>query len=269
MKTKTFQFLLLAALLPAASFAQNYEVITNEHADLQLEYVNGQLAGSIYPNDGKVERNEGLLYDGPQGTTSVTRPAGSQWDFLGVAAGESIYLWPQNQSPGRIDLGFGSDKGTIPSGTFASYFESDPRVNNTARWNKITLSDIRFTPDPLDSATHAAHFSLWQSRSDGSTTVWMASSDGISSSDATWLIEGGHSHFNWGFTRRGYYQIDFLYSGYLNNGQMTYVESAPLTYHFGVEYLPDAIPEPGSIALLAAGLLGLVCMRNRRSPASK
>jgi surface-anchored protein len=253
-------FAVFASLLPFSAHA--YTVITDEHVDIQVVFVSGSLSGRIHAdNEGNVPRDQGLLFDGPVGTTSVNRPAGATWDFLGVAAGQPVYLWPQNNVPGRMYLGFGSDGGSIPPGTFASYLESDPRVNATARWTKITLTGMRYEPAPGESGP--AQFSLWQAGQFGSVTTWMSTAEGgITSTDATWLDEGGHSHFNWGFTKRGYYQLDFVFSGYLN-GSNEYIESGVQTFHFGVEYQPLVIPEP-SAAYLLGGAGCLFLLRRRR-----
>lgn len=244
-----------------------YEIVTDEHVDLQVEYRGGW--GTVIRADSRdVPHDRGLLYDGPAGTTAFTRPASSQWDFLGVNAGEPIHIFPQGPFDDRIYLGFGSDDGSIPAGTFASYYEADPRVNNTAAWTKISLVDMRFTPDPTDTATNAANFSLWQTGGalggpSSGLSVWMSTADGIDATDATWLFAGGHSHFNWGFSRIGYYQIDLRFSGYLNDGQMTLTESPVYTFHFGVEYLPEAIPEPGALVLLSSGCTAFLTLRRR------
>lgn len=237
MKTRLFT---CALALAAPLWSLGYTVVTDQHLDLEVGYSAGVLGGPIRTDTSVVPRDEGLLYDGPVGTTSVNRPASSTWDFLGVGAGQPIFFWPQSSIAGRIYAGFGSDGGAIPPGTFASYLETDPRVNLTAAWNKIALLDVRYEPAPGESGP--AYFSLWQTGGGGGVSVWMSSFDGgISATDATWLIAGGHAHHNWGFTKRGYYQIDFRYSGYLA-GSGTYIESPTQTFHFGVEYQPPRIP---------------------------
>ena len=234
--------LLICALALAAPLGGHaYTVVTDEHVDLEVRYSGGVLGGPIRADSGSVPRDEGLLYDGPVGTTSIARPLDPIWNFLGVGAGQPIFFyWPQSSVAGRMYLGFGSDGGAIPPGTFQSYLETDPRVNLTAAWNKITLLDVRY--EPTLGVSGSAHFSLWQTDGVGGVDVWMSTFDGgITSTDATWLIEGGHAHYNWGFSKSGYYQIDFRYSGFLA-GSGTYIESPTQTFHFGVEYQPPRIP---------------------------
>lgn len=253
-------FAALALLTP--SVASAYLVVvpdstSSTHVDLAITYAEGQLRGLVNSDAfGQSSVDTTLLYDGPLDTTSIARPASATWDFLGVGPGEELYYWPQSQINQRLYLGFASDHGLVPSGTFASYFEADPRVAGTARWLKISLVEVVF--DPAPGETRPGYFSLWQTGAID-TTVWMSSfQNGIDASDATWLIEGGHSHYNWGFSARGYYRITFQFSGTLA-GSNQLITSAPITFHFGVENQPAAlvIPEPGSFAglLAATGLL--------------
>jgi len=257
MKTKS---LISAFALSLPIAAAGYTVVTDEHVDLQIEYVGGALRGRIHAdNKGNVERDQGLLFDGPIGTTSINRPASSTWNFIGVAAGQTLYYWPQSSIAGRIFVGFGSDGGSIPGGTLASYYESDLRVDADAPWTKITLTGMRYTAAPGETGT--ANFSLWQTDTFGDVVVWMSTAEGgITSSDATWLMEGGHAHFNWGFTKRGHYELDFKFSGFLSSSG-TFIESASQTYHFGVEFQPVALPEPSAAMLLA--LSGLIAIGRR------
>ena len=233
--------LLICALALAAPLGgHGYTVVTDEHVDLEVRYSGGVLGGPIRADSGSVPRDEGLLYDGPVGTTSIARPLDPIWNFLGVGAGQPIFFWPQSSVAGRMYLGFGSDGGAIPPGTFQSYLETDPRVNLTAAWNKITLLDVRY--EPTLGVSGSAHFSLWQTDGVGGVDVWMSTFDGgITGTDATWLIAGGHAHYNWGFSKSGYYQIDFRYSGFLAPSG-TYIEGPTQTFHFGVEYQPPRIP---------------------------
>lgn len=246
--------------------APEYDILTDEHIDVGISLRAGIWGSTLHSDSGDFAPDSTLLFDGPVGTTSFERPPGSEWDFLGVAPEQPIFIWPQFQLGQRTYLGFGAENGSIPLGALQSYFEPDLRVQSTGEWVKISLVDLRFTPDPTDTATNPAHFSLWQTDF-GDTTVWMSSFDGIGSSDATWLLNGGHSHYNWGFTRRGYYQVDIRFSGRLNDGMQTFTQSPIFTYHFGVEYQPVTIPEPatGALLVVCASILAATSRWGRRA----
>lgn len=254
------------ALFFIAARALGYTVVVPDsaaqnltHSDIGIAYVGGKLEGRVRADSlGTLQPGDSLLYDGPLNTTTITRPADPFWDFIGVGAGEQLYYWPQNlpsnpPSP-RLYLGMAADGGLVPTGTFASYFQSDPRVAGTARWIKIELTGIEF--DPAPGETRAGHFSLWQTGGASGTTVWMSSYDGgVTGSDATWIAEGGHAHFNWGFSARGYYRLAFEFSGILAATGHP-ISSDPITFHFGVEHQPLVlVPEPCAASLLAAGAL--------------
>jgi surface-anchored protein len=260
----------LLSLMLAASSAHAYTIVVQDssslrHADVEIAVIHGKLTARVDSDaHGITPADDTLLYDGPVGTTSFARPASSDWDFLGVGAGQPIYIWSQSNNADRIFLGINSEP--VPAGTFAAYSESDPRVTSTpTRWIKMSLVDVVFTP-PDGQPSADAHFSMWNA-SGPAITQWMASSDGISASDAYYVLERGHSHVNWGFTHRGYYQITFRFSGFTgSSGNLIPFISEPITYHFGVEFQPLVlVPEPSSALLALLGSM-LAFHRPARKP---
>lgn len=242
--------LLIAA--PGRVAATPFPVVTDEHVDaVSFTYSPSTgLRGRVKTDSETFFPGAVLVYDGPSGTSGITRPGGSQWDFLGVGAGQTVYYWPQTSMNGRIFAGF--DAAGIASGTFASYQPADPRITTAARWLRTDLVAVRYFD--LAGNPGAAEFSMWSiSGLGGSPVVWMSTANGISGSDSYFLTEGGHAHVNWGFSKPGYYQLDFRLSGRLASNSQT-VESPVTTWHFGVEHVPAAIPEPAGLGLLLLAL---------------
>ncbi len=210
------------AALPPAPWCPT--ILTTEHTDVfALDYAGG-LALSVDERDNDInyQTDDVLLY--VDRTAKGTQPAGSQWSFLGAGAGNDVWILPQTQATTLLYAG--ANASGVNATLFPPYFESDPRVNSTGRWLKLTLTDVR----------GPGHFSLYQGSTFGTPTVWMSSfSGGITSTDAFFVVPGSHSHMNWAFSQRGIYEVDVQASGYLGAGQTNPTASAVTTYYFGVE----------------------------------
>ncbi|MBL9122820.1 MAG: choice-of-anchor M domain-containing protein [Planctomycetaceae bacterium] len=224
------------AVLCAASTSQALpldpvaEVLTVEHTDISSGYsggwnmsVQGYLSGTLAPHQAL------LFVDRP---ARGNRPAGTSFDFVGVAAGQKYWRLPQSQNSKLLYLGansYGTDFLDV-----ASYVESDPRVGATvpAPWIKCTVTGVHgLTPEtPAPGA-----FSIWSSE-DAGPNVWVSSAQGgLTSQDGLFIIAQGHAHFNWGFTARGIYGIDIVASAYLGPGKTNPTASETYTFYFGVE----------------------------------
>ncbi len=207
-------------LLSACSFDA---VLTVGHVDgVAVDYLDSGWSFSVYNNetDTRYTPDQALLVALPAAKTG--RPSGDTWDFLGTSAGSDIWILPQSQNPDLLFLGSNSERTSFTA--LESYFEEDSRVRGTAPWIKVSLVEVR----------GPGHFSVWQTDSFGQPTVWMATGDGISSEDAFFTVAGGHIHFNWGFTARGYYEVDVRASAFLP-GETTPTVSTTSTFFFAAE----------------------------------
>ncbi|MCW5558239.1 MAG: choice-of-anchor M domain-containing protein, partial [Verrucomicrobiae bacterium] len=218
--------------LRRAEVSQIDEFVTHEHLDLAPNYVGGAWnLGWIVDRDDGTEvhyaADEVLVV--AEAAARLPRASGAAWDFLGVAAGEPVWVLPQTRQPGVPYPGIGAFE--TAADTFAPYLETDPRIDTAGRWIRVELVDLR-GPD-------GGHFSLYSSDL-LEPKVWMASADGITAVDAVWALPGTHAHYNWAFTARGNYEVDVVASGFLDaNGNGTfdpgidpYTESGVTTYYF-------------------------------------
>ena len=99
----------------------------------------------------------------------------------------------------------------------------------------------------LVSISGPGDFLLWQDDGFGGANVFFDSAG-----DSFTLAAGSHTHYNWGFTEKGTYGLEFEISGnHVDDG----IQSASGLYTFQV------IPEPTTTLLGAFGALALLCRR--------
>lgn len=246
MTKRTFATFSMTCALVAMSTGVTYAsgLYTVDHGDVGVNYESGawDLHWHLGPNaivDGSPVGNapEGEEFEPGDITAfvadpSLNRPAGAQWDPIGVGTGEGFWLLPQSEDPAKPFLGIAAEE--LETGIFAN--------------DQVTLA--------LTGLTGPGDFSLWQTDGFGTPTFFMSSSDGgIDAADSVLLNAGAHAHYNWGFTAPGLYEVTFTASGDLVGGGPT---SGTGTYSFLVA------PEPGSLALLGIGAIGLL-RRTRRA----
>jgi surface-anchored protein len=235
--------------------AELVNFLTAEHVDINLQRVGSEWALGARNSDEvpaiQYANDEAILYTGSP--AEVARPAGSDFDFIGVDAGQTFYLLPQSQNPDVLYLGFAGYGLDNSVDRYNPATESKGRVSGNARWAKASLADVRHTTP--DGSTGTGVFSMWQSGAFGGSVVFMASyddgianpngsgldaTDGISADDAMWIVSGGHSHFNFGFTEPGRYEIDFKLSAYFGDDALTtpnvagFSQSEDITIYFSV-----------------------------------
>jgi len=127
---------------------------------------------------------------------------------LGVPVGGTFYVLPQNENPDLLFLGIGAEE-----------LEPADFVSGTVNLKLI-------------SVTGPGHFSMWQSTIAGPSLA-VATADGITSEDAIAVEPGTHQHFNYAFSKPGYYSVTVQASGVLtDDGQV--LNSDDKTYYFQV-----------------------------------
>jgi surface-anchored protein len=213
---------LLAVCLPSTGFAQVTAIdMTRINIDIAYDDQNGwDLGAHDEFADVAYAADQVLFYVSEAERRTV--PNNPDFAFLGADPGTPVWVLPQVFDPARLSVGVSAEE--IADGTFAAYYESDPRVQSEAPWVKLTLKAVR-GPGEL---------SVWQNDAFGQPVLWMATSDGLTEDDAVFIFSGRDSDYNWAFTAPGIYEIDVVASGYLPNA-VDPVCSDVVTYTFGVE----------------------------------
>lgn len=239
--------MIMAGLLGTTAGTQAFDW-TAGHGDVGIGYEGGELE----PHWHLGEDNETVVLDGtpqnfgPDGTEFETdeilaisdrtesRNPGTAWDFLGVSAGATLFVFPQTEDPNVPFVGIGTEELT----------PSDWSTDITLTLTGMSGSGV----------TAGGEFSLYTVDGLGNPTVFMASADGISGTDAVSQAADTHEHYNWTFTQQGFYDLTFQVTGtHGTDGP----QSATATYSFQV------IPEPGTAALVVLPALAWLSRRRR------
>jgi surface-anchored protein len=156
-------------------------------------------------------------------SAKTNRPAGTQWDFTGTSSGSNLWVLPKNSTPGTLFLGIGAEE--------------------------ITSADIdgpvTFAFQSL-SAPSGGVFSMWDFNQFGSLTPLVTSASGFGLGNFVTVAAGGHSHFNFGFTAPGLYQVTFLASATLSSSLGGGAVSGMGTFSFGVFDVGQSYPSEPS-----------------------
>ena len=213
---------LLAAGLPSVARADK-TIADRTRINIDIQYddqMGWHLAAFDDFSGDPYEANEVLLY--ASAATRETVPDDPEFAFVGADPGSTVWVLPQAFNPGKLSMSVTTE--SIAAGTFASYYESDPRVQHTAAWVKLTLKAVHGPGD----------MSVWQNDRFGHPVVWIATADGITAADAIFIQLGLDADFTFAFTAPGLYHVKFQASAYLP-GQADPIHSDVVAYRFGVE----------------------------------
>jgi surface-anchored protein len=215
---------------------------TTEHIDLGFDYLGAagweasvEDGDASTPIDYTPTASQILYVDSDNGATA-TRPTGTGWDFVGVPAGGTYYRLPQTRNNNLLYLGTAARE--TAASDLLSYTVTDPRVNDTGAYIKVTLKSATQISNPDVPGDLTGKFSLYSGS--GTPTVWMATTDGVTASDAYWIKPGGgnHKHFGFAFTKKGSYDVTFEATAFKADGTAT--ASGDHTFRFAVgTELPD------------------------------
>ena len=194
-------------------------LLKSGEVDIELEYDNEDFE-LIYLKEETGEEflpSEAALFASKNAWQKI--PENELFSFLG-GEGDLVAILPQEENEDLLFLGLASDE--LEGGVFAG-----DSVN-------IQLSSVRGPGD----------FHLYSVDALSVPSILLSSRD--SAKQEYVFGVGKHSHYNWAFSRPGYYEIDLIISGSLQ-GSDTVVTSDPITMNFEIE-------NPfGDVAILGSG----------------
>jgi surface-anchored protein len=156
-----------------------------------------------------------------------TQPDG--WNFIGAGGGNTYWLLPQATDLNQLTVAVSAEP--IDPGTFDVYQPNDPRISRPGEWVKWSLRDVRGPGD----------VSIWQT-AQAPNAWWASTVDGGRQFDpAVYVESGGHTHYNWGFSAAGIYDVTFDVSAFVN-GHGLPIHSGDVSFRFGVEATDDPTP---------------------------
>jgi len=254
--------LLLAGFL--ATSAPAAELLTTQHVDLAVNFQPTLVGTATNPwrltaRDEDTRREFGGQRAGIGDALQVILRAGldaqfpipddADYSFLGTP-GAPVWVLPQTQESGIPFLGVSTENKTAQS--WSAFNVDSPLLargiaSGTFASNQVTLR--------LETFSGPGNFFVWSTDSFGTPLPrFFDTSNGLSAADGRPFTPANHSHFNWAFTAPGIYELGLRASGTLTAGAQ-FSQSELTTFRF------EVIPEPGSAALLLAGLASLALRR--------
>lgn len=177
-------------------------------------------------NDNFNDRTQIVRLD-PESTVIIASPATLRSITSAVSrlgpVGDPLWLLPQNNVLGTPFMGA---RAIMNPGIFQTYFNG---AYTPSAQGSISLSLLSVTGSGPDAG---GKFALWESDGAG---LYFYFGPGTSNLIPT-LPPNAHSHFNWGFTKPGNYDLEIEASGKLNPQHGGALTSSRKTFHFAVPY---------------------------------
>lgn len=218
MKTKPWLCLTIGCLGLFIAHSDDRVRLTTEHVDLRVVYQaddpTNKLALVVRDDD------HGVSYRSNEVALVVAENArlilpGDLPPF--GSAGDPLWILPQTQNPALLYLGLSTEG--VPAGLFPA-------------------GPVLF----LRAVHGPGHVFVWQA-SLGGLEVRVNSRDGLDDNDVIPLVAGSHSHWNFGFTTNGVYELVFEVQGRRTGGE-TNDFSLPTPIRFEVQPLPPPAETP-------------------------
>jgi surface-anchored protein len=194
------------------------------HFEYQIDYT-VPVAGSMndgwrssisYDPDGSFADDEGVVRMPLENVRLLAAPStrlvsSGPLPAFGIGANEPLWIFSQNNIPGQLFLGW---RAIYPQGIFQAKIGGNYSPSPLGAIEASLLEVAGSGPE------RGGDFFMWTSSGFGSLEFHYNTSDGITSADVLSPIpSGSHSHYNWGFTHPGTYEVRFRNEAKFNPGQ--------------------------------------------------
>jgi hypothetical protein len=198
---KFFRFIIICLCLHVTLSVYalpQFKAYTDGHMDIGVRF-NGSSLEAFWLNDtAKINGSEiGGNFDAKglralgvfdEDTPPLTRPNGEDWDFLGVAAGEPIYILPSSGVPNTVPyLGFSTVDSSL------SAFANDFNIETF----RFVLVDMLGPPDGVVTVYTS------------SSSIFISTHESTAPYGHVGFEIGEHEHYNYAFSQIGTYDLFF------------------------------------------------------------
>lgn len=215
---RALSLMALASLMwcSVTAYADLYELELHLHAS---EGVKSDMFDTAGQPAGEAPAGGALL---PVVSAAISaRPAGSDWDFTGTAPGSNLWVLPKTSQSGVLFLGIGTEE-----------------VSSSDLDGPITL-----TFQSLNGPSGGV-FSMWDFGTFGNMMPLVTSASGFNLSNTLTIAANDHTHFNYGFTTPGLYDVTFAATATLAEALGGGEVAGTGTFRFGVFDTGSPYPEP-------------------------